>query len=155
LVEGTDPDPVVLDSELRLPPSSRLLTNSRTAHIFCSEPFDEEHANTLSDAGASIHPVTKTDQGLLDLHAILTELQSLGYRALMVEGGARVITEFLGTRSVDWLVLTVAPILLGGLNVPIADHALDIWSPVELDLRGTAHFGQDLVIWGEPSWQVE
>ena len=43
-------------------------------------------------------------------------LRERGMSSLMVEGGARVITSFLAARAVDRLVLTIAPLLVGGLN---------------------------------------
>ena len=51
--------------------------------------------------------------------ALLECLAELGINSLMVEGGARIITSFLRDRLADLLVLTISPMLVGGL------HAVD------------------------------
>ena len=54
--------------------------------------------------------------GQVDLKILLSEFLQAGIGSLMVEGGARVITSFLSAHLVDRLVLTIAPLLVGGLN---------------------------------------
>jgi 3,4-dihydroxy 2-butanone 4-phosphate synthase/GTP cyclohydrolase II len=155
LAEGQDPVPVILDTELKLKPNSRLMSAHQNVQIFCAPPFDKQRAAALIGAGASIHPVTKTGQGLLDIPSVLDKLSSLGYRTLMVEGGATVITEFLSVQAVDWIVLTIGPVLLGGLRVPISRPYSQAWSPVNMDVKGTRFYGPDLVIWGKPVWELQ
>ena len=70
----------------------------------------------------------------------------------MVEGGAQIITSFLGCRLVDQVVLTIAPLLVGGLRV------VDRLGPTPMKpfprLRHLHYqpMGEDLVLWGEPDW---
>jgi riboflavin biosynthesis pyrimidine reductase len=62
----------------------------------------------------------------------------------MVEGGARVITAFLRERLVDQLVLTIAPMLVGGLRA--------IQKPVDLPRLHEIIYepcGVDLIVWGK------
>ncbi|MGD8621024.1 MAG: RibD family protein [Anaerolineales bacterium] len=155
LVEGQDPVPVILDSELRLKPDSRMLSPSRTVRIFCAHPIDEQRAEPLIAAGASIHTVPTTSAGFLQISNVLSELSSMGYRSVMVEGGANVITEFLSARAVDWMVITIGSLLLGGLRVPLAPPEAEAWSPVRLDLKGAHFYGPDLVVWGQPKWELQ
>jgi GTP cyclohydrolase II len=146
---------VILDSELRLPGNSRLLTASRPTLIFCSEAIVNSRASRFKASHVSIYPVRKDGSGFLDLDVILGELWSIGYRSVMVEGGARVITNFLQAQVVDWLVLTIAPTLLGGLRIPITDPESGSWQPVGLDIKGSATYGNDWVIWGQPDWESQ
>ncbi len=155
LAEGTDPAPVILDSDLRLPPYSRLLAGDLDTHIFCTDPIERQLAAPLQDAGATIHPAPRNDHGLLDIQFVLTKLTALNFHSVMVEGGARVITQFLQKQLVDWLVITISPILLGGLRVPLTEPAPDRWTPTPVQIEGTAMFGQDLVIWGQPGWEAQ
>jgi riboflavin biosynthesis pyrimidine reductase len=56
------------------------------------------------------------DAGRVSLPALLAYLHRQHVRSLMIEGGARVIGRVLADRLADRLVLTIAPLLLGGLN---------------------------------------
>ena len=153
-VDGENPAAVVLDSNLRLPRDSRLLAASRRSHVFCSQSAQAQRGPQLISAGANIHSVAQDDMGLLDLHAVLSELRSAGYRSIMVEGGALVIAHFLRNRLVDWIVLTIAPLLLGGLRIPFSDSPAFDWEPVRVDVKGTRLYGDDIVLWGPPDWEA-
>ncbi len=152
---GEDPTPVILDTHLRLPPDSRLLATHAHTHILCSQSFDDRRAASLENAHASIHPIQGNRQGLLDLKAVLNQLKTLNYRSVMVEGGARVIAHFLEQNLVDWLVITIAPIMLGGLRIPLTDTGPDDRLPARFEIAGTAMYGPDLVIWGKPTGEKE
>ncbi len=72
----------------------------------------------------------------------------------MVEGGAQVITSFLAARLVDQVILTIAPLLLGGLRVGDGMGPADLrWFP---RLRNLTYqrLGEDLVLMGEPEWKA-
>jgi riboflavin biosynthesis pyrimidine reductase len=88
----------------------------------------------------------------VDLPAALRSLAELGITGLMVEGGAQVITSFLTLSLADYLIVTVAPLLAGGLNAlatPLATTAGDL---VRLrDARWEA-YGDDMVIGGWPQF---
>lgn len=152
---GKDPDPIVLDSQLRLPTDSQLFSiPHRKVHIFCSEPIGAKRAAALSSAGASIHPTPKNSRGMLDIPTVLVALRDMGYRSLMVEGGATVIAEFIHAKVIDWFVMTIAPLMLGGLKVTLPRPGVDQWTPVQFEPRGTAMYGRDRVIWGRPAWEA-
>ncbi len=51
--------------------------------------------------------------GLLDLHDVLLRLHQLGVGSLMVEGGQKVISEFLSSGTVDCVIITVSPMWVG------------------------------------------
>lgn len=56
--------------------------------------------------------------GRLSIKRILLELQDMGVKSLMVEGGATVISSFIASGLVDRLVVTVCPTLVGDEGVP-------------------------------------
>ena len=65
----------------------------------------------------------------------------------MVEGGAGVITAFLAERRVDFVILTLAPVIVGGVQAvrgPLADPA----SQPRLREPGYERLGDDLIVWG-------
>ena len=70
----------------------------------------------------------------------------------MVEGGAQVITSFLKARLVDQMVLTVAPLFVGGLR---AVGPLGITAPENLPHLQNLNYqylGDNLIVRGDPIW---
>ena len=53
--------------------------------------------------------------GRVDVVSLLFELSRLGVRSVMVEGGAQVIKTFLAAGVCNYIVITIAPLFLGGL----------------------------------------
>jgi GTP cyclohydrolase II len=152
LVAGKSPQPVIVDSRLRFPPYAHLLGNGRVPLIATSEAADEARRQALEAAGAQVLRLP-SQNGWVDLTALLNHLSAMGVRHLMVEGGAQIITSFLASRLVDQVVLTIAPLLVGGLRV--VDNLG--YSPRRRfpRLRGLSYqqLGDDLVLRGEPDWQ--
>jgi riboflavin biosynthesis pyrimidine reductase len=96
------------------------------------------------------------DDGRVQIPLLLHRLAELDVKRLMVEGGSAVITSFLREGLVDLLVLTIAPILVGGQ--PGIDHLLcDKRSsregfPQLLKMKAS-RLGDDLIVWGFPQRQ--
>jgi len=151
LVDARNPRPVVLDSRLRFPLDARLLAGSEP-WIVTSEDADPRRQAALEAAGAGVLRLPLSAPGRISLEHLLSELAGRGVYSLMVEGGAAVISSFLASRLVDHLVVTVAPILVGGLP---AVARLDNGSRALLPrLRAPRYrqMGDDMVIWGAPEW---
>lgn len=148
---GSNPRPVVLDSRLRIPLTSKLLAAPALPAVILTTSSGSQQLQLLIESvGAHVHRIAANDDGHVDLHAALDHLSSLGIRRLMVEGGAMVIAAFLQSELVDRLIVTVAPVLLGGL------HALE-FSPRSAKLpklRNVVHrtLGDDIVIEAETRW---
>ncbi|MGA9770414.1 MAG: GTP cyclohydrolase II [Blastocatellia bacterium] len=153
LVEGEDPQPVVIDSKLRLPLSANLMQNSLAPPwIATTEAADIERQKTLEAAGARVLRLPANAEGQVDLRALLKRLSEMGIYRLMVEGGAGIITSFLADRLVDHLVLTMAPVVVGGLHgVKRSEQCGPQYFP---QLRNLRHYrlGDDLILFGDPDW---
>ncbi len=87
----------------------------------------------------------------MDLEVLLRRLADLGINSLMVEGGAQIITSFLAARLVDQVILTIAPLLVGGLRVV---DSLGRGRFPRLSNLTYQRLGEDLVLMGEPEWQA-
>lgn len=153
LAEGEDPQPVVVDSKLRFPLEGNLLRNhSRFPWIATTDGAGTRRRRRLEGAGARVLSLPANESGSVNLAALLEMLGQLGIGSVMVEGGARIITSFLSLRLVNYLVLTVAPVLVGGLP------AVDSLGPRDRSryprLLNTAfqRLGDDLILWGDPTW---
>lgn len=147
LSEGCDPQPVVLDSQLRMPLEAQLLKNQRQPWIITSRTASASRAAALEARGARLFYVDRQRSAPADVIAIL---RAVGINSLMVEGGAAVLTSFLQSQLVDLLVITLAPRLVGGLR------ALDMLLPTfpRLEPFGFAPCGADLWLWGRPDWRI-
>ena len=154
LVEGEDPRPVVVDSNLRLPLNANLLQNrSAPPLIATTEAADDERRKRLEAAGARVLRLPSNENGQVNLGALLDRLGELGINRVMVEGGAGIITSFLSERLVDHLVLTMAPVVVGGLPAVSRQGQGDpTYFPRLRNLRHQ-RLGDDLVFWGDPNWE--
>jgi GTP cyclohydrolase II len=151
LAAGKDPQPVVVDSRLRFPSYANLLKNGRVPWIATNQGADAERQQDLEAAGAKVLRVAGSN-GWVDLAELLQSLGSMGINSLMVEGGAQIITSFLASRLVDQVVLTIAPLLVGGLRV--VDHLGHSSMRRFPRLRHLSYqqLGEDLVLRGDPDW---
>ncbi|MCB2186865.1 MAG: RibD family protein [Deltaproteobacteria bacterium] len=152
LVPGENPLPVVLDSTLRLPLASKLVqSGSRGLVVAGTTRAGQAAARRLRARQATVLLLAADRRGWVSLPALLDQLGRMGVTSLMVEGGSRVLGSFLRHRLVDQVVVTLAPVLAGGLRAfgrlaPRAGGLPRLAAPV------CAAFGQDLVIWGRPVW---
>ncbi|MCB9421582.1 MAG: GTP cyclohydrolase II [Ardenticatenaceae bacterium] len=152
LVNGRNPQPVILDSQLRFPLNARLLKNSRRPWIATTVPVNSARRKQLEATGAQVLAIAPNSQGQVDLNQLMTELHQRGIKRLMVEGGASVITSFLATRLVDRIVLTIAPVLVGGLSaVGGFAQSGSVLFP-RLSNPRYEQFGEDLVLSGDVLW---
>ena len=106
---------VVLDSQLRLPLTSRLARSARRSPVLliCGRQASARRERRLAAAGVVALRVP-TRAGRVALKPALRALRRGGVWSLMVEGGSEVLGAFLWARAFDQLALYRAPLLLGG-----------------------------------------
>jgi 3,4-dihydroxy 2-butanone 4-phosphate synthase/GTP cyclohydrolase II len=160
LVPGKNPQPVVLDTSLRFPLNAELLGGEMhpwiaAAQLEAVQGTDlwayQERCSQLEARGARLLFLPVDGSGRVSLTALLECLVGLGMRSLMVEGGASVITSFLAERLVDQVVLTLAPVFLGGIPAVEAHPADASQRPYplgELQEMKSMRAGSDLILWG-------
>jgi GTP cyclohydrolase II len=149
LAPGRQPQPIVLDSRLRTPPQAAILRHPHPVWLVAGPYAPAESAEALRRAGAMILTVPLSPSKGIDLPALLASLRERGVRRIMVEGGAAVLSALASARLVDLLVLTIAPVIIGGLrpfqavdSLPLALMPHPCW----------AQAGDDMVVWGTPVW---
>lgn len=155
LVAGKNPQPIVLDSHLRFPLTANLGHHpNHLPWIATTAQADPARRQELAAAGIQLLSLPTDARGRVDLPVLLAQLAGRGVQSLMVEGGARVITSFLDLHMVDRVVVTIAPLLVGGL------HAVEsvVWHNGRLSphLRQPHYhtFGQDVVLVADVDWQA-
>lgn len=140
---GTSPQPIVLDSQLRIPATSRV----RNAAGKPCWVFTTENDPPAID-GLQITSMQGDAEGRVCLHRTLQVLRRRGIQRLMVEGGASVITAFLRAQLVDAVIITITPTLVGGYKA-VSDlgvdsrHLLPQIAPFYSETMGA-----DLIVWG-------
>lgn len=152
LVQGKNPQPVVLDTHLRIPIESRLLQRSDCGSwLASSKSTSEARASGFTRTGATILHCQLNSHGQIDICQLMDILHSRGICSLMVEGGAKVITSFINAGLVDLFIITISPTLIDGLRVvqgrnesPLAKlNLVDIYYEQQ---------GNDLILWARPDW---
>ncbi|MEY3660546.1 MAG: hypothetical protein RLZZ169_1371 [Pseudomonadota bacterium] len=117
---GPSPQPIVLDSQLRLPATARLCLHERGCWVLTCRA-----AAARSTLPCQLLSEADNGAGQVDLSAALLLLKQRGIHSLMVEGGATVLTAFLRARLVDAVVVTIAPRFVGGYRA-IGDLAASV-----------------------------
>jgi diaminohydroxyphosphoribosylaminopyrimidine deaminase/5-amino-6-(5-phosphoribosylamino)uracil reductase len=125
-VEGPNPARVVIDPRGKLPAKARLLAEDGARRVIVTA----SDRQSVAPAGVEIVPLRVQD-GSIDPAEILKALALLGFRRVLIEGGAQTVSRFLAARCLDRLHVIVAPLLLGAgpasLTLPPVDlvqHAL-------------------------------
>lgn len=163
LVEGPSPTPVVLDSHLRIPPSSAMFQIHKRVIVATVDTGEIARPVTSMAASAEVLALEQTSSGQVSLSHLLSTLSHMGIRSIMVEGGALVLNAFLAQRLADYGVVTIAPVFVGGLSVVespvcasgVADHGHIVATngenrPLFPTISDPAYtqVGRDLVLWG-------
>jgi 3,4-dihydroxy 2-butanone 4-phosphate synthase/GTP cyclohydrolase II len=146
---GAQPRPIVLDSQLRLPLTAKLLQHRHRPWIFTTMATSDERAAALEARGAVIIRVASDENGRVLLTAVIDHLYKNGIQNVMVEGGAQIITSFFLERLVDHMVVTIAPTLLAGLNAIGAVNGTEL---PHLENTNYHICGTDMVLSGEAIW---
>jgi 3,4-dihydroxy 2-butanone 4-phosphate synthase/GTP cyclohydrolase II len=120
------PRPVILDPSLQHIEKLGSSRRVRNVIVCCSHlaaaSFQEY------DELLELLPCQCSEDGRLDLHDVLQRLRSTyGFRSIMVEGGAAMLSAFLSAGLVDCLCVTIAPKLLGN------DHGLACFSSIGME----------------------
>lgn len=109
---------VVLDRRLRLPTTSRMLSEDGPVVVYSREHGTKD---STRDARAATLRAAGADVVLLDdpsPSAVLRDLHRRGVQSLLVEGGAEVLGSFVVDGAFDRVAVCCAPLLIGGERAP-------------------------------------
>lgn len=153
-VDGKNPQPVILDSQLRTPLEAGIL-QSQKPWIASTSRVDSQKQTELAERGIRVLNIPPDSVGQVSLPDLMVQLDRDGIKTLMVEGGARVITSFLSQRLVDLLVITIAPLFLGGLPsiaMPLSNAGSISGGGIGIKDWSVMEMGIDLIVWGFPEY---
>jgi len=139
---------LILDSYLRIPPTSRVIqTVDHDVLVLCSTA-EEQAKQALEARGVRVQQISATAGGRPDFAAIVRTLGELEITSLLIEGGALVNGAALASGEVDKVFLYYAPRFFGEGAVPFLAGE---------SLHGRAHcvqrfelhrFGEDFALEG-------
>jgi diaminohydroxyphosphoribosylaminopyrimidine deaminase/5-amino-6-(5-phosphoribosylamino)uracil reductase len=117
---GRSPIRCVVDSRLRLPTDSQLVTTAADypTVVVTTNEASPAVAETLEASGLSIVRVSQTTEGRCDMVAALKALAAREVVSVLCEGGAELAGSLLAGRLPSELHVFVAPILLGPRGKP-------------------------------------
>jgi 2,5-diamino-6-(ribosylamino)-4(3H)-pyrimidinone 5'-phosphate reductase len=110
---GTTPVRIIVDSIGRIPLDSKILKSASKINtiVAVTRRASDERIDKIKNAGAIVIVAgTKT----VDLKELFFILKKMGFNKILVEGGGELNWSILQLRIVNELMVTVAPIIIGG-----------------------------------------
>lgn len=116
---------IILDSRLRLPLESRIVTTAHDDVLVLCSFAEEKKKRQLLRRGVHVEQIPRpTPEGHPDLGAVARHLEEMEITSVMIEGGAMVNWAALESGIVDKVFLYYAPKILAGTGaVPFAAGA--------------------------------
>ena len=145
---GNNPQPIVLDSRLRMPLDSKLHQHP-DKKCWVLTVANDELLQQSKKTDLEIIQVSQQSSDFVPLLPAMRVLRERGIESLMVEGGAKVITEFLKLGLADAIVMTVAPKLLGGYKAVGDLEVEDISFSPTISPIHYEKLDEDLIVWGD------
>jgi diaminohydroxyphosphoribosylaminopyrimidine deaminase/5-amino-6-(5-phosphoribosylamino)uracil reductase len=107
---------IVLDSQARLSPGSKLATSARVTAtwLVCTRVAPADRREALSALGVEIVEVDEGGDGRIDVLAAARALGERGLTRVLVEGGGQVAASFLKAGLVDGISSYRSGLVLGG-----------------------------------------
>ncbi len=144
LAEGSHPQPIIVDTHLRLPLDARIWSHPKPPWIATLET-EIPAAQALRARGARLLQIPSTANGKVDLSALFAHLGAEGISSVMVEGGATIISTLIRQQLAHYAVVTIAPRFATGIrvNTPASQPTANLQ-----DVNYT-QAGNDILLWGE------
>jgi len=146
-LEDRKPLRIVLDSNLRLPPASRLAATAARIPTLAigGEGASEASAARLREARIEVAHVRRDAGGRVNLAAALNLLAARGLTRIFCEGGPNVAAGLIGQGLADEVIIFTAPERLGrqGVLGLDADTAALLADPARYRLAETRMIGAD------------
>jgi diaminohydroxyphosphoribosylaminopyrimidine deaminase/5-amino-6-(5-phosphoribosylamino)uracil reductase len=110
----------ILDSNLRIPTSSRLFNDcNRAVIILCTSSASRKRRVALVNLGASVIILPADAKGKVDLLSALEHLGAIGINKVLVEAGTELTTAFLVAALADKIYWTQSSHILGSDARPV------------------------------------
>lgn len=150
LIHGRDPVKVVLDSELKINLTQKILfQNPEKVLLLTSKDSKSniEKIKALKGLGVDIKFVKSDKTGFLDIKEIFKILGKLKIASVLVEGGKGVNSTIIRSKLFDELIVFIAPKLLGEGIGTFSDLGISsLKKAVKLSITNLEQIENDIVI---------
>lgn len=145
------PQRVVLDSRLRMPSQSKMLSLPGRTTIFSLES-ESKRRSVLEAAGAEVVSIPEQN-GQVDLHAVMRYLARHEINEILLEAGSQLAGSMLQAGLLDELVIYMAPHLMGdgGKGLFHLPGLVQMQDRIELKIKDIRAVGRDWRITAIPS----
>ena len=154
------PAAIILDGSLSTPPSSKIVSQAKMRRVIILTRGDSDTMCDFQEKPPKTWSMAKIQRGAAlscrgakvmclpstSLEDILKALKTLDIHSVFVEGGVSVVDAFLRRPDlVDQVVVTVAPLFVGGRRPPSGP----LQAPLRLSNVETLTLGDDVVVSGQ------
>ena len=148
---GRNPVRIILDTQLRIPETSRLVKTAKEVPllILCGEGADAEKAERLAHAGAEVIPSALNEAGSISIEQALPVLGKRGIDGILVEGGGKVNAAFVKAGKVNRVYSFLGAEIFGGSGryTPVSGAGIDeVADALQLSDPMVRIFGNDVLI---------
>jgi len=108
-----NPARIIIDSKARIPLDSRIMRSSKKIQTFVAVTHDAslKKIKEIEKKGAKVLVIGREKVNIINL---FQHLENLGLKKVLVEGGGEINWSILKSGLVNELIVTIAPIVIGG-----------------------------------------
>lgn len=151
---GRNPIRIILDSTLRIPLESKVVTDGQAkTWIFTAQTYNEEAKKKLEERGVSIYHTSGIKH--VDTNDVIRMLGEELVSSVLIEGGGSIHAAFLEQRLVDKVEIYIAPKLVGGTEAPtfLEGSGVEFMrDAVDLENLHITQIGKDFKFTGYPKY---
>jgi diaminohydroxyphosphoribosylaminopyrimidine deaminase/5-amino-6-(5-phosphoribosylamino)uracil reductase len=150
---GRDATRIVVDTSLRIPEDAAILTVRSEAPTVIATTRLAPEAKVARLRAKGIEVLTVPEGGgRIDLADLMRQLGARGMQSILLEGGSALNASALESGLVDWVMVFVAPMLVGGEDgkgIFAGQGVARLVDAIRLGDVRVSRFGDDILIEGE------
>ena len=150
-VRGKNPFRIIVDSKLRIPIKSSVLTDANACLTIIATTSDAPAAKiaAVKNRGVEVWVVRKERDGRVGLRDLLKQLGKREIMSVLIEGGSGIITSLLKSGLVDKMIIPIAPMIVGKGLEAIGDLNINkINNSIRFTSFKTMKKGDDIIFEG-------
>lgn len=150
IMNGRNPIIIVVDSRLRIPMASKILTGESKVIIATTKQAEESKVSQLQELGISVF-ILESHKGRVNLKQLMKQLGQLGIDSILLEGGASLNESALKAGIVDKVQFYIAPKIIGGekAKTPVGGEGIKrLEDAIQIKDLKMQVMGKDIVLEG-------